>query len=80
MAGEPVVHIGENSPEHVAYTLLKDVMSIEMKTAHRPGNQDYTQATKEWLLTTYAECLQAVRNPVGYLQDGPAKRRGSGAG
>ena len=29
MASEPVIHIGENSPEQVAYKLSKEVLSVE---------------------------------------------------
>lgn len=63
------VHIGENSPEQVAYKLLETIANIErvsltgwsqenLEAGWRPG-------TREWLLDAYAECLKAVRSPSG---------------
>jgi hypothetical protein len=52
MADQTDVHIGENSPEEVAYKLLSIVRRMETGTA-----------TKKQLLDTYAECLMAVRRP-----------------
>jgi hypothetical protein len=64
MADEAVVHIGENSPEHVAYQLLRLVSIIE----GRPFDSSSTNhADRKWLLDTYAECLNAVRNPGGRM-------------
>lgn len=48
-----VVHIGENSPEQVAYKLMHDILARE---EHRP-------LTREIILDTYAECLRTVRVP-----------------
>ena len=59
MAGEPVVHIGENSPEYIAYRLFRDVAGLEKKSLAG------SDATRAWILHTYAECLLAVRNPLG---------------
>lgn len=54
MADETVVHIGENSPEKVAYTLTRDVLfSVE--------NSDWNNLDRKTFLDTYAECLHAVR-------------------
>jgi hypothetical protein len=61
MADNTVVHIGENSPEQVAYTLLRDIANIEQ----RPLFHDPRAADRKWILDTYAECLIAIRNPVG---------------
>lgn len=56
----PVVHVGENSPEQVAYKLLGAVAFAEEKII-----KDLTfggqKADRKWLLDTYAECLEAVR-------------------
>lgn len=57
----PVVHIGENSPEEVAYKLLKTIASNERKTLS--GNMEPASADRKWLLDTYAECLIAVKTP-----------------
>lgn len=55
MAENTVVHIGENSPEQIAYKLW-----TELNTFGRPANP-----TRKWFLDVYAECLRAVRDPVG---------------
>jgi hypothetical protein len=53
------VHIGENSPEHVAFKLFKEVAAVELY-----GNQPKAP-TRQWILDTYAECLRTVRDPFG---------------
>jgi hypothetical protein len=53
MADKPVVHIGENSPEYVAYQLMRDLFQLEA-----PQKVD-----RKKYLDTYAECLLAVREP-----------------
>jgi hypothetical protein len=56
MADAPVVHIGENSPEYVAYLLMKDIIiSVEDKRMSEVG--------RKALLDIYAECLHTIRNP-----------------
>lgn len=55
MADAPVVHIGENSPEMIAYRLLEHIANAEKKYLNN--------ADRKWLLDTYAECLEAVRDP-----------------
>jgi hypothetical protein len=60
MADAPVVHIGENSPEEVAYKLLREVARAEgMNTVYTTGNN---KPTRKWILDTYAECLTAVKD------------------
>jgi hypothetical protein len=61
VADAPVVHIGENSPEQVAYKLLENVASVERKSFHKTENRDWTVADRNWILDTYAECLQASK-------------------
>ena len=63
MAKETVVHIGENSPEYVAHRLLSDIAAVEQKVFHRNPSSGQTSADRQWILDTYAECLQAVRKP-----------------
>lgn len=64
MSDTTVVHIGENSPEQVAYKLLQMIAAAEGKllsaTMAGPATAD-----RKWLLDTYAECLIAVRMPAG---------------
>jgi hypothetical protein len=57
---DTIVHIGENSPEEVAYKLLQNIASQEKKTLVVKSD-----AERKWLLDTYAECLMTVRNPSG---------------
>lgn len=64
MADAPVVHIGENSPEEVAYRLMKTIASNEGKTINPMGNN--ISADRKWILDTYAECLDAVRGSRQY--------------
>jgi hypothetical protein len=52
MADNIIVHIGENSPEQVAYKLMERVMAIEGKQG--------TQLNRKYVLDTYAECLETV--------------------
>ncbi|MCA3564978.1 MAG: hypothetical protein IOC90_13515 [Methylocystis sp.] len=49
MAEQAVVHIGENSPEEVAYKLLQDIMDSEQRTKH-PKLKEKTLADRKWLL------------------------------
>lgn len=56
-----VVHIGENSPEHVAYKLLQDVMNAENRATYKHDKREL--ADRKYILDTYAECLKAVRSP-----------------
>lgn len=53
MADKPVVHIGENSPEYVAYKLMLDVIRMEGKELH----------SKDEILNLYADCLHTVNSP-----------------
>ncbi len=61
----PVVHIGENSPEYVAYRLFSDIASIEEKRLFGHSSRKNTP-DKNWILTTYAQCLLAVKDPYSY--------------
>ena len=57
----PIVHIGENSPEQVAFRLLLIIASNENKTIKFASDMGAT-ADRKWLLSTYAECLKVVRS------------------
>ena len=61
MADAPIVHMSENSPEQVAFKLLREVASVESKKAF--GATQGAEIGRKWLLDTYAECLLSVRNP-----------------
>ena len=58
---ENVVHIGENSPEKVAFILMERVLGVEQKVFHNNPSSGWTTATREEILDTYSECLEAVR-------------------
>ncbi len=69
MADQPVVHIGENSPEHVAYQLMLQISSAEGKVFHgNPGGKKEI-ASRQWILDTFAECMVAVRAPLRRLKE-----------
>lgn len=59
-----VVHIGENSPEQVAYKLMQLVLQHER----------HQKVTREMILDTYAECLRTVRFPNRSQNDGLYER------
>jgi hypothetical protein len=59
MADAPVIHIGENSPEWVAYRLFGDIR----------GAENRSKADRKYILDTYAECLATVRAPNDRLRD-----------
>lgn len=58
MADKPVVHIGENSPEEVAYKLFQHIAFVEKKSpAHGGALKD---CDRDWILDTYLECRHVV--------------------
>ena len=59
MADDTTVHIGENSPEQIAFKLLQLVGLAEKKSLNTPG----TSADRDWILKTYAQCLRTVQAP-----------------
>lgn len=63
MSDKPIVHIGENSPEEVAYKLLKVIANLERKSLvnSAPEGREWAAADREYVLSTYAECFEAVR-------------------
>ncbi len=54
-------HIGDNSPEYVAYRLLLDIARVEKKAL--TASASCQMADRKWILGTYAECLLTVRSP-----------------
>ena len=64
MADAPEIHLGENSPEHVAYKLFLNIAAVEGKLLHQASERTpQNVATRKCILDTYAECLTAIRNP-----------------
>lgn len=60
MSDAAVVHLGENSPEHVALKLFYEVARAEKKETALTSGQP---VDRKWVLDTYAECVTAVRAP-----------------
>ena len=56
------VHIGENSPEYVAFKLMERIASNEQKGLY----STHSEADRQWILSTYAECLQTVKQPYDW--------------
>ena len=65
MADAPAVHIGENSPEQVAFKLMEKIAAVERVGFYAHASGQDKPATRSWILDTYAECLQTVRNARG---------------
>jgi hypothetical protein len=57
---DKVIHVGENSPEQIAWRLLQAIASNEGKTTQTSMSGGAT-ANRDWLLSTYAECIRVVR-------------------
>jgi hypothetical protein len=76
MAAAPTIHLGENSPEHIAYLLLRAIASNEGKELASSPVSGAASADKKWILDTYAECLVAVRKPESRLKSGAISSRG----
>jgi hypothetical protein len=49
------------TPEHIAYNLLSAIAKQEGKSLG--GSMTGATPDKKWLLDTFAECMQAVREP-----------------
>jgi hypothetical protein len=63
MADQTVVHIGENSPEQVAYKLMEAIAKVEhIALIAGDLDQKYKRADRSWILTTYRECLYSVKH------------------
>ena len=60
MTSTSILHIGENSPEQVAYKLMRDIGQAEgyflVHSSPKPS--------REWMIKTYCACLNAVRVPA----------------
>ena len=67
MADAAKVLIGENSPEEVAFRLLQTIASNEGKSLRGGMGGEGAKADRQWLLSTYAECVSVVR--TGYYAE-----------
>ena len=71
MADEPVVHIGENSSEQVAYKLFHDICNVEKRELYGHGDNP---ANREYILRAYRQCIDTVHRAKGIdkiLDDSP---------
>ena len=64
----PVAHIGENSPEQVAYKLMQAVAEAESKLL-KSSLAGEANVDRKWILDTYAECLDTVTGHRIYARD-----------
>jgi hypothetical protein len=75
MAYDTTVHIGENSPEQVAYKLLEEIAFAEGKSL-RPGMTGQ-KADRAYILSTYWECWRVVQGvgteELDDIETAPAK-------
>jgi hypothetical protein len=55
------VHIDENSPEAVAYRLLRDIAAVEGRIFERYTRDGRAPVDRKWILDTYRECMRAVQ-------------------
>lgn len=62
MSEQSVVRMGDNSPEEVAFKLLREIAGAEDRKLFGVGGK--TQPDRKWILDTYAECIIAVRAPA----------------
>ena len=63
------VDISGDSPELIAFVLLKSIVQVEQ------SRQEAHVFEKDWLLDTYAECLAAVQGKRVPAPDAGAKAR-----
>jgi hypothetical protein len=61
MADNTIVHMGENSPEQVAFKLLHEIAQVEGKVFHTNPSEGRQTADRRWILSTYRECLKTVK-------------------
>ena len=75
----PVVHIGENSPEGVAYRLLQNIAAAEGLHIGSNPTSALKLRDRKWVLDTYAECLYAVRGHRSFtkMSKQPTPKRAS---
>jgi hypothetical protein len=68
MSEKAAVHIGENSPEQVAFKLLEALARIEGKSLFQAKDASGNVTDRKWILDAYAECLKATHG-LRYLED-----------
>ncbi len=79
MADAPVVHIGENTAEKVAFELMELIAGIEhvstTSTHASDLKNEWSKADRKWVLDTYSECIETVRGhrakPIKWPSENP---------
>lgn len=66
MAEQSVMNVNENTPEYVAYRLMRDILVVEKRSLEELSRDD--------LLNTYAECLKAVQGKRAAAPSGTRKK------
>jgi hypothetical protein len=51
------------TPEAITLQLMHLIATAESKDFHPPASQGKATPDRAWILKTYAECLECVRNP-----------------
>lgn len=66
MSDASVTHIGENSREQIAFKLFEIIARVEKKSITGSEQSElksgWTKADKNYVLSTYAECIDTVVN------------------
>ena len=52
-----------DSPEYIAYKLFLHIAELERRPLDWSGDPNASRPDRQWILNTYAQCLNAVRNP-----------------
>ncbi len=52
-----------DSPEYIAYRLFLHIATLERQPLDWTGDQNANRPDRNWILNTYAQCLEAVSNP-----------------
>lgn len=55
------VLVGENTPEEVAYKLLRHISNCEKRSLDGGSGNGYTPADRKWILETYGKCITTIR-------------------
>jgi hypothetical protein len=78
MADNTVVHIGENSPDEVAFKLMQVIANVENREMYGHGDNP---VNREWILRTFAQCKRVVILPdhiddiIEEFKPAPGQRR-----
>lgn len=66
---DTVVHLGENSPEQIAYRLMLHIADCEGISVTGLDGDGFKPADRKWIMDTYAECIRMIRQPNSQLRE-----------